>query len=72
MAQTIMSRWAYQAILIVMPIVAPIGRPEQILHQHFTLASAMSAYKVRLANRKHATGYSMQFTSIKLVVRDTN
>ncbi|MBA6297761.1 hypothetical protein [Colwellia sp. MB02u-9] len=69
-----MSRWAYQAILIATPILAPIATPiatpivipEQILHQYFTLASAMSACTVRLANRKHAMGCSMHFTSIQL------
>ncbi|MFT6917470.1 MAG: hypothetical protein ACJA2G_000071 [Cognaticolwellia sp.] len=76
MAQTMMSRWGDQAILIATRIVAPIATPivipEQILPEYSTLASAMIACTVRLANRKHATVCSMQFTSIKLVAKDTN
>jgi hypothetical protein len=51
-----MPYWGYQAILILAPIATPKVITEQILHQHFTLASAISTCKVRLANRKNARG----------------
>jgi hypothetical protein len=56
--------WGYQAILILAPIATLKVITEQILHQHFTLASAISTCKVRLANRKNARGYSMQFNEV--------
>jgi hypothetical protein len=64
MAEKIMPYWGYQAILILAPIATPKVIPEQILHQHSTLASAINVCKVRLADRKNATGYSMQCNEV--------